>query len=438
MPRYDPHIFQIFESIKKDDHIIALYFAEQKTADILARASAVAIEQTTGTWIDVPEETAEVKERSIGKVIGVYEIPDWNTMPEVPAELGDRKFIAAIAYPTVNIGGQIPEMLTVLYGNISMLSNLKLLDVYFPESFIKNFKGPKYGIEGVRKLLKVEGRPLLCAMFKPCVGALPKTLGKMFWELGLGGIDIIKDDELLADPEFCTLEARLEECLRVNEKLKKETGHSVLYTINISDRPDLMHKKALKVQKMGGNALMINLYTAGFSAFQQIAEDPQIKLPILAHPAMAGSYYASPHHGFTAALTLGKLARLSGADIIIYPSPFGKVPLVREKAVRVAQELRAPFYHLRPTFPGPGAGSHPGIVPALVENMGSDIVIGAGGGIHGHPRGATAGVKAFLQAIAATMDRQDLRPYAVRHKELKAALDKWGVYGEKNIFDLTK
>lgn len=436
--KYSSQIFQIFESIDRNKHIVALYFAEQQTADLLSRASAIAIEQTTGTWLDVPEETQEVRERSIGKVIGVYEIPDWNAMPEVPQSIGDRKCVVAIAYPTINIGGQIPELLTVLYGNISMLPKLKLLDVFFPESFVEHFKGPKFGIDGVRKILKVQDRPLLCAMFKPCVGALPKSLGKMFWELGLGGIDIIKDDELLADPEFCTLEARLEECLKVNEKLKKETGHSVLYNINITDRPDKMHQKARRVQELGGNGLMINLYTTGYSAFQQIAEDTQIKLPILAHPAMAGSFYVSPDSGFTAALTLGKLARLSGADIIIYPSPFGKVPLVREKAVRVAQELRAPFYSLKSTFPGPGAGSHPGLVPALVENMGTDIVIGSGGGIHGHPDGATAGVKAFLQAIDATVAGHPLREAAAKHKELKTALDKWGIYGEKNIYDLTK
>lgn len=436
--KYNPHIFQIFESLKHDDHILAIYLAEQQTADILARSSAVAVEQTTGTWLDIPEETDEVRKRSIGKVIGVYEIPDWNTMPEVPASVGERKFITVIAFPTVNIGGQIPELLTVIYGNISMLPKLKLLDVFFPESFMKNFKGPKFGIEGVRKLLNVPERPLLCAMFKPCVGALPKALGKMFWELGLGGIDIIKDDELLADPEFCTVEDRLEECLKVNEKLHKETGHRVLYTINVTDRPDRMHEKALKVQKMGGNGLMIDIFTTGYSVFQQIAEDPQIKLPILAHPAMAGSFYVSPDSGFTAALTLGKFVRMSGADMMIYPSPFGKVPLVREKAVRVAQEMVAPFYHLKSTFPGPGAGSHPGIVPALVENMGTDIVIGAGGGIHGHPGGATAGVRAFLQAINATVGHFPLRDAAGQHQELQAALDKWGIYGEKNIYDLTK
>src|SRR3989338_3826166 len=101
--KYSPQIFQIFESIRQDQHIIALYFAEQQTADILARASAVAVEQTTGTWLDVPEETEAVRERSIGKVIGVYEIPDWNTMPEVPESFGERKFMVAIAYPAANI-----------------------------------------------------------------------------------------------------------------------------------------------------------------------------------------------------------------------------------------------------------------------------------------------------------------------------------------------
>lgn len=436
--KYDPQVFKIFESINHENHIVALYWAEQQTADILSRAGAIAVEQTTGTWMGIPEETQEVRERSVGKVIGIYELPDWTTMPEVPEEFGERKFIISVAYPTINIGKQIPEMLTVLYGDISMMPNLRLLDVCFPESFIKNFKGPKFGIEGLRKLVKVKERPLLCAMIKPCVGALPKTVGKIFWEMGLGGIDIIKDDELLADPEFCTVESRLEECLKINEKLKKERGHSVLYAINITDRPDRMREKALKVQKMGGNALMINLFTTGYSAFQMIAEDPQIQLPILAHPAMAGSFYTSPYSGWSPSLILGKFARLAGADIMIYPSPFGKIPLVREKAVRTAQELRAPFYHLKPVLPGPAAGIYPGNVPVSIENMGTDMLISAGGGVHGHPGGATAGVKAFFQAIDAVMKGQDLRDAAKKRKELKAALEKWGIYGEKNIFDLTQ
>ena len=125
-----------------------------------------------------------------------------------------------------------------------------------------------------------------------------------------------------------------------------------------------------------------------------------------------------------------KLRPTAGSDMIIYPSPYGKVPLVRERAVRISHELTRPFYDLKPTFPGPAAGMHPGIVPKMMEDYGVDVLFGAGGGIHGHPQGTIAGCKAFHQAFEATLAGIPLREASKKHKELQSALDQWGVYGE--------
>lgn len=427
---YDELIFQIYESLKNEDYILALYYAKQQTEDILKRIEAISLEQTTGTWTDVPQETLEVKKRCVGRVIGVYPIPQLVTTNEFPNT--EKEFLFIIAYPVDNIKNQFAELITTLYGNISMVTNLKLLDVFFPERFIKNFKGPNYGIDDLRKLLNVYNRPLLVGMFKPCIGAQPNVLGKMLYEMGVGGIDLVKDDELLADPDFCSVEQRLEECLKAIEKVKSETGKTVLYTINITDEPDRMLRKAEKVKKMGGNALMVNVYVNGYGTLRMINENTD--LPILAHPAFAGTYYASPDWGLSAHLVLGKLLRLAGPDIIIYPGPYGKVPLRFETAIRVAQELKAPFYHLKPVLPGPAAGMHPGIVPKFINDFGIDTLIGAGGGIHGHPDGTISGVKAFFEAIEYSINSQDLEKLS----NFKKAIQKWGFYQEKQIYDLRK
>lgn len=425
---YDPQIFNIYEGLNREEFIIALYYMEAESRDLLLRSAAIAVEQSTGTWTAVPEETMAVKEQSVARVIGIHEIPDYED--RVPPEVMTRRFLIQIAYPTINIGGQIPELLTTLFGNISMIGRFKLLDVQFPKSFVENFPGPRFGIEGVRKLLNAYDRPLLVAMFKPCVGASPKTLGKMFFEMALGGADVVKDDELLADPKFCTVEARLEESLKAKERAKRETGREVIYTINITDSPNQMYKKALRVIEMGGNALMVNTYTVGFAALSDLASDPAITVPILTHPAFAGTYFEAPLNGVASNVILGKLPRLAGSDMIIYPSPYGKVPLVLERAIRVYHELTCPFYHLKQTFPGPAAGMHPGLVPKMLETFGADVLIGAGGGIHGHPQGAIAGGKAFHQAFEAAMGGIPLREAAEKHKELKAAVEQWGVHGE--------
>lgn len=425
---YDPQVFNIYEGLNRENFIIALYYMEAESRDLLLRSAAIAVEQSTGTWTAVPEETWDVKEQSLARVIGVHEVPDYED--RVPPDVKTRKFLVQIAYPTININGQIPELLTTLFGNVSMIGRFKLMDVQFPKSFVENFPGPRFGIEGVRKLLDVHGRPLLVGMYKPCVGAPPATLGKMFFEMALGGVDVVKDDELLADPTFCSVEARLEASLKAKERAKKETGREVLYVVNITDSPSKMYKKARKVIEMGGNGLMVNTFTVGYAALADLASDPAITVPIMTHPAFAGSYYEAPLNGVASNLVLGKLPRLAGSDMIIYPSPYGKVPLVRERAVRVAHELACPFYHLKRTFPGPAAGMHPGLVPQLIEDYGVDVLFGAGGGIHGHPQGTIAGCRAIHQAFEASIAGIPLREAAEKHKELKAALDCWGVYGE--------
>lgn len=426
MANYDPLMFQPFEGIDRDKYMLALFSMKTRTSDALDLAQALVVEQTTGTWTAIPEETREVKERSMGRVLGVYEMPDWEK--EIPPEAAgaERNIIVLAAFPIININGQFPEMLTVLYGNISMIGKLKLLDVFLPPALLGAYKGPKFGVEGVRELLGVKDRPILCAMYKPCVGALPPALAKMAYELALGGVEVLKDDELLADPDFCTVEERIEVTEKALERARKETGKKVLYTVNVTDRPDRMFEKARKAVKAGVSSLMVNVYSTGYGAMQAIAEDPAITVPILGHPSFAGTFFESPDYGLTSHLVLGKFARLSGVDMIIYPSPYGKVPLMRERAVRVAQELTGPMGSLKRVFPGPAAGMHPGTVAISMKDFGKDLIIGAGGGIHGHPGGAVAGGKAFHQAIEAAMKGEPAGEAAKKHPELKVALEKWG------------
>jgi len=93
---------------------------------------------------------------------------------------------------------------------------------------------------------------------------------------------------------------------------------------------------------------------------------------------------------------------------------------------RINDFLRSEWYGLKTVMPVSSGGIHPGIVPINVKLLGNDIVINAGGGIHGHPWGTRAGAKAMRQAIDAVMKGIPLKEYAKRHPELELALKKWG------------
>jgi 2,3-diketo-5-methylthiopentyl-1-phosphate enolase len=317
-------------------------------------------------------------------------------------------------------------LLSTVIGNISMFGALKLLDLSFPKRFIEGFRGPKFGVPGVRKLLGVYERPLLNNMIKPCTGFPPEVGARLFLEAARGGCDIIKDDELIADAPFSPLEQRVKLYMEAARKASEEKGEQTLYTVNITDRADKVRDNALRCVDAGANALMINYLTAGISTLHALAEDPAINVPILAHLDFAGTMYESPHSGMSSHLILGKLARMAGADMVIYPNPYGKIPFLREKHIKIALCLRQPFHGLAPVLPGPGGSVQAGMVPYVMGDLGNDCMISAGGAVHAHPLGPAAGAKAMRQAMDAARQGVDLDTYASERPELKAAIAAWG------------
>jgi len=413
------------EGIDPEEFVIATYYVSLPTGiDPRKIMQSAAIEQSTGTWVPVPGETAEVRRKHVARVIGIYEVPyhEWY----IPSDVRWRQFIVQIAFPVVNLcGSQLPMLLSTIAGNITFYGKLKLLDVRFPWKYIKGFKGPKFGIDGIRNYLKVDKRPLLNNMIKPCTGYPPELGAKLFYEAAVGGSDIIKDDELLANAEFNKVEDRVVKYMEMADKAYEETGERTIYTPNITDDPPKALELAEKVVELGGNGIMINVVTAGFGTLRTLAEDPSIKVPILAHMDFAGAISMSRECGLASTLIMGKFTRICGADIVVYPAPFGKAQYLKERYIEVAHNLTYPFYHLKRTFPMPSGGILVNHVPQIVQDLGYDVVIAAGGAIHAHPMGPRAGAKAFRQAIDAVMQGISIQEYAKEKEELRVALEAW-------------
>src|SRR4030043_2310675 len=412
------------DGVDYDDYVIGTYLVSYSAAlPIPIIAPMLAVDESTGTWVPVPGETLEVRCQHIAKVIGVYEVPDYEFA--VPPNLQTRQWFVQIAYPEVNIGEQIPMLLTTVVGNISMGGEIKLVDVRLPKKYVAGFKGPKFGIEGIRKILGVKKRPLLNNMIKPCTGYRLKIGAELFRKAALGGCDIIKDDELIADASFNSVAGRVKRYMQIEKQVYEEKGEHTLYTVNITDKIPKVFENARRAVELGCNALMINYLAVGFPVLQALAEDPAINVPILAHMDVAGALYMSPYYGLRSHLVLGKLPRLAGADVVVIPAPYGKAPVIPDRFQTVARNLSFPLYNLKPTFPMPSGGITPTMVPQVIKDLGTDIVIGSGGGIHAHPQGPIAGGKAFRQAIDAAMKGVPLEEYAKKHAELDVVVKMW-------------
>lgn len=427
----------LVEGVNLNDYCVATYLVgAEKYEDPIVKAASIAIEQTTGSWADVAAETDEVRTRYAGKVLGIYEVPDYVNATDIRMKVAEnslRYYIMRIGYPVVNIDDNIPLLLATITGNISALPNLKCLDIDFPESFVKKFKGPKFGIKGIRELLGVYDRPLLNNMIKPCTGYTPEVGAKLFFEAAVGGVDFIKDDELIGgDRVFNPIEERVKRNMEAAAKAEKIKGEKTLYTVNITDEVCRLKDNAMKAIKAGANGIMVDGWGVGLTALRSLAEDPDINVPILSHPCFSGAVYSSPYQGISITV-INKLTRLCGADIHVIPHPIGKFDQLQYKSIQAFIQCTSKMYNIKQSFVLWGGGTIAGNIPYMIEQVGIECIMGAGAAVHGFPGGPTAGAKALRQAIDAAIKGENLREAAKRHEELRVAIEKWGIVGEDDI-----
>lgn len=425
MARFDPIVFSSWEGLHQENYLIATYFLEVgASVDPVELGVEIAVDQTTGTWTAVPAETPEVRRHHMAKLIALHEVPNYEF--EVPQDTKTRRYLIQIAFPTINFGPQIPMLLSSVFGNLSSRGWIKLLDLQFPRTFLESFPGPKFGIEGLRRFLGIWDRPILCNVIKPCTGISPEVGAELVYQAARGGVDIIKDDELIGDTPFSPMVKRVKEYMCRLKEADEQKGEKTLFAINVTDRQDKIRDNALRAIEAGANALMISFATVGFSMVRTLAEDKSINVPIMGHMNFAGALCESPCSGVSSELICGKLARMVGMDMVLVYPPQSRFHLIENKFERVLQILQQPFSKIKPSFPLLAGGVHPGIVPATLDSVGTDVIIGAGGSVHGHPGGAVAGARAFRQAFEAYSRGVDLEGWAQDKEELQQALGLWG------------
>ncbi len=335
--------------------------------------------------------------------------------------------IVKIAYPIELFEpANMPNILSSVAGNVfglKALKNLRLLDLQMPNILIKSFKGPAFGIAGIRKLLRVPQRPLVGTIIKPKLGLNTKDHAKVAYDAWRGGCDVVKDDENLSSQKFNPFEDRLTQTLESRDKAQEETGERKVYMINITAETNLMLKRAEAVIDQGGEYVMVDILTCGWSALQTL-RDQNFKLVIHAHRAGHAAFTKNQQHGI-AMRPIATVARIIGVDQLHVGTVVGKMSETKAEVIENIAACKTEMDNMKTVLPVASGGLHPRLVPALLETFGNDVVLQAGGGIHGHPDGTVAGAKAMRQAVDATLDQKSLEDYAKTHKELKAALAQW-------------
>jgi 2,3-diketo-5-methylthiopentyl-1-phosphate enolase len=418
-------MFLFERSLTTMSKVTATYLVHDKKGNLEKKAEGIALGLTVGSWTDLPQLEKQQLEKHKGIVESVEVLDDDHKTNQF---LGSErtKGMIKISYPAANFSPDIPAILTTVFGKLSLDGEIKLVDLAFDKQLESRFPGPKYGIEGIRKILGVHDRPLVMSIFKGVLGKDLSFFEQQLYEQALGGVDLVKDDEILFDNPLTPFEDRVKTAKKVLQKIQERTGEKTLYAVNLTGRTSELRDKAKRAAELGANALLFNVLSYGPDVLQELAEDKEIPLPIMAHPALSGAIGSSSLYGIGYSVLLGKLLRYAGADLVLFPSPYGSVALERSEAISISEALTTDSIALQKAFPVPSAGIHPGLVPVLYKDFGIDSVINAGGGIHGHPDGAAGGARAFRQAIDAVVKGQDFEKYGEQHPELQKALELWG------------
>ena len=392
----------------KVSDLVCDFHVEPKGISMDEAMGGVAAESSIGTWT----ELTTVKPYLERLHATVYDIAGSECRIAYPIELFEP--------------GNMANILSSVAGNVfglEALANLRLNDIEFPEEIVRSFEGPRYGIDGIRRLLRLEGRPLVGTIIKPKLGLRTEDHAKVAYDAWSGGCDIIKDDENLSSQAFNPFEARLVSTLEMRDRAEEETGERKVYMVNVTAETEEMLRRAEMVQDQDGRYMMVDILTVGWSALQTL-RDRGLDLVIHAHRAGHAAFTRSAVHGINMRV-IAKVARILGVDQLHVGTAVGKMAETRDEVHENTKALKQPMHGLRKVLPVASGGLHPGHVPDLIEIFGTDFVIQAGGGIHGHPDGSVAGAMALRQAVDARLGGQALKEYAEDHRELARALETW-------------
>lgn len=418
----------------KDDFIVLMWVSGEYPLEKLAEG--IAAESSVGTWTRIKTMNRKVFKRYRARVFKLVKVT------------GTSGFIY-IAYPYEHFDAKnLLQFQASVMGNIFGLKELKELyicDISFPIRFQKLLTGPKFGIRGIRKYIGTNKpgnrRPHTGTIVKPKVGLTPKEFAKVAYTAWVNGLDLVKDDENLVDQKFCPWKERFDETRKMLDKAENETGEKKLYATNITDSSiDRMVERLEYVREHGEKMVMLDVYVLGFTALTHMMELTK-RYGLFVHAHRAG--YSAHHRGSFGVnfQVYEKFYRMIGVDQLHIGTGVGKMegsPMLIKRFHEIAVKRKGTekFYigslafefaeHIKPFFPVASGGVDPGKVDNLIALHGKDVVIQAGGGVHGHPRGTAAGARALRAAVDAVMQGIPIPEAADKNRDLKEALDRFG------------
>ncbi|SNY90226.1 ribulose-1,5-bisphosphate carboxylase/oxygenase large subunit [Cohaesibacter sp. ES.047] len=345
-------------------------FADDQ-ADAEGRAANIALEDT----VEIPRDVVPsgyIEDVVLGRVESVT--------PET-----ETTWLGRISYHIDAVGRELPQLLNVVLGNASILKGVKAI-AFTPNEDIKaRFPGAQYGREGLRQLTGRKTGGYVCPVIKP-QGSSAEQLAKLCYLTARAGADIVKEDHGLANQDAAPFRERVKLCADAVNRSNAERGDAgettkSLYLPNIGGHGDQVRELALYAQEAGAHGVLLIPGLLGFDAINRLAQDPDFKLPIMAHPSHLGPYVLSPEFGYGHGMLFGDLMRLAGADISVFPNHGGRFGFSIGECEEIVSRCHSEDGLGRSILPSPGGGMSLDRLGDMKKLYGEDCVYLLGGSL---------------------------------------------------------
>ena len=354
-----------------DRFVVTYRIVADDDIDALARAEAIALEDT----VEIPRDVVPsgyIEDTVLGRVEDVTAASDgvWN---------------AKVGYHIDAVGRELPQLLNVVLGNASILRGVKAIDLSPNSDLLNRFPGARFGASGVRTLSRRSKGGFVCPVIKP-QGSSSETLARLCYLTAVAGADIIKEDHGLSNQDAAPFKERTKACAEAVIQANSERADAgdtsrALYFANIGGHGDEVRDLAFYAKDAGADGILLIPGLFGFDAMNRLAQEPDLDLPIMAHPSHLGPYVLSPDHGYGHGFLFGQLMRLAGADISVFPNYGGRFGFSKDECSEIVRHCRDECGIGPAILPSPGGGMSIERLPDMVAHYGEDCVYLLGGSL---------------------------------------------------------
>jgi ribulose-bisphosphate carboxylase large chain len=353
-------------------------------AAALQKASVICLEQT----VEIGDELVPdgfIRDQVVGQL-------------EQFSVVSSGVYDAQISYAIETSAFELTQLLNVVFGNTSIKAGIKVERLGLGEGILSRFSGPRFGVAGLRDIVGVYDKPLLCTALKP-MGKSAVEIAELAYQFALGGIDIIKDDHGLSNQPFCSFDDRVKACAEAVANANQKTGKQCIYVPNITAPATEIMDRVHFAKQAGAGGLLISPGLMGFDTMRAIAEDESVGLPLISHPTFLGEMVTSPENGIAHAVLFGQLQRLAGADASIYPNYGGRFGFSREDCQNIVAGCQESLGHYAPIFPTPGGGMTLEKVPDMLALYGNEVIFLIGGALYSRSANLVENAAYFLSLV---------------------------------------